>query len=68
MGEYGSVVFISGNYPFLTEITPHLVIIRLEESDYSGAAGLGVVMLLMSLAIVVLVNLVPYLSARRRLA
>jgi sulfate transport system permease protein len=68
VGEYGSIVFISGNMPYLTEITPHLIIMKLEEFDYVGAAGLGVVMLLMSLVIVTVVNLVPYLRARRRLA
>ena len=68
VGEYGSIVFISGNMPYLTEITPHLIIMKLEEFDYVGAAGLGVVMLLMSLVIVTVVNLVPYLTARRRLA
>jgi sulfate/thiosulfate transport system permease protein len=68
VGEYGSIVFISGNMPYLTEITPHLIIMKLEEFDYVGAAGLGVVMLLMSLVIVTAVNLIPYLTARRRLA
>jgi sulfate transport system permease protein len=68
VGEYGSIVFISGNMPYLTEITPHLIIMKLEEFDYVGAAGLGVVMLLMSLAIVSVVNFVPYLAARRRAA
>ena len=66
VGEYGSIVFISGNMPYLTEITPHLVIMKLEEFDYPGAAGLGLVMLVMSLLIVAVVNLVPYLAARRR--
>jgi sulfate transport system permease protein len=56
VGEYGSIVFISGNMPYLTEITPHLIIMKLEEFDYLGAAGLGVVMLLLSLAIVSSVN------------
>ena len=65
VGEYGSVVFISGNMPYLTEITPHLIIMKLEEFDYVGAAGLGVVMLLMSFFIVSMVNLVQYIAARR---
>ena len=68
VGEYGSIVFISGNMPYLTEITPHLIIMKLEEFDYVGAAGLGVVMLLMSLVIVLVVNFIPHLTARRRLA
>lgn len=66
VGEYGSIVFISGNMPGLTEITPQLIIIKLEEFDYVGAAGLGLVMLLMSFAIVATVNLVQYLTTRRR--
>jgi len=66
VGEYGSVVFISGgNMPYRTEITPHLIIIRLEEFDYAGAAGLGLVMLLVSFAIVVTVNLVQHFTAPR---
>jgi len=68
VGEYGSIVFISGNMPYLTEITPHLIIMKLEEFDYVGAAGLGVVMLLISFLIVSTVNLVPYLTMRRRKA
>ncbi len=66
VGEYGSIVFISGNMPYLTEITPHLIIMRLEEFDYVGAAGLGLVMLLMSFLIVGTVNLVQYIAARRQ--
>jgi sulfate transport system permease protein len=66
VGEYGSVVFISSMIPYLTEITPQLIIIKLEESDYVGAAGLGLVMLLMSFTIVVTVNTIQYFAGRRR--
>jgi len=66
VGEYGSIVFISSMIPYSTEITPQLIIIKLEEFDYVGAAGLGVVMLLMSFAIVATVNLVQYFSSTRR--
>ncbi|HQR24633.1 MAG TPA: sulfate ABC transporter permease subunit CysT, partial [Steroidobacteraceae bacterium] len=48
IGEYGSVVFISGNLPFKTEITPLLIVIKLEQFDYGGAAALGFIMLVMS--------------------
>ncbi len=48
VGEYGSVIFIAGNLPFKTEITPLLIVIRLEEFDYHGAAALGCVMLSVS--------------------
>jgi sulfate transport system permease protein len=66
VGEYGSIVFISSMIPFSTEITPQLIIIKLEEFDYVGAAGLGLVMLLMSFAIVGTVNLVQHLAANRK--
>jgi sulfate transport system permease protein len=65
VGEYGSIVFISSMIPYATEITPQLIIIRLEEFDYVGAAGLGVAMLLMSFTIVATVNLIQYFAARR---
>ncbi|MCE0484146.1 MAG: sulfate ABC transporter permease subunit CysT [Methylacidiphilales bacterium] len=68
VGEYGSIVFISGNMPYLTEITPHLIIMKLEEFDYVGAAGLGFIMLLMSFVIVATVNVVQYFANRRGLA
>jgi len=56
VGEYGSVVFISGNMPFRTEITPLLIISKLEQYDYTGAAGIGFVMLLASFVIVLVSN------------
>ena len=65
VGEYGSVVFISANLPFKTEITPVLIVSKLEQYDYQGAAAIGVVMLLMSLAILLLVNLIQRWSGRR---
>jgi len=66
VGEYGSIVFISSMIPYRTEITPQLIIIKLDESDYVGAAGLGLVMLLMSFAIVTTVNAIQYFAAHRR--
>lgn len=53
VGEYGSIVFISGNLPFRTEITPLLIVSKLEQYDYAGAAALGFSMLLVSFAILV---------------
>ena len=50
IGEYGSVVFISGNMPMQTEITPLLIITKLEQYDYAGATAIAVVMLLVSFA------------------
>jgi sulfate transport system permease protein len=56
VGEYGSIVFISGNIPFKTEITPLMIIQKLEQYDYPGAAAIGVVMLAASLLIVLIGN------------
>ena len=57
LGEYGSVIFISGNLPMKTEITPLLIVIHLEEFDYHGAAALGFVMLATSFVILLAINL-----------
>ncbi len=56
LGEYGSVVFISGNMPFKTEIAPVLIVSRLEEFAYAEATAIAVVLLAMSLAMLVVVN------------
>jgi len=65
VGEYGSVVFIAGNRPMQTEITPLLIITKLEQYDYRGATALAVVMLLGSFAILFLIQLVQRRLARR---
>ncbi len=65
VGEYGSVVFISGNLPFQTQITPMLIISKLEDYDYTGAAGLGFVMLLASFAILLVSNFLQAWNNRR---
>jgi sulfate/thiosulfate transport system permease protein len=56
VGEYGSVIFIAGNFPFISEITPVLIVIKLEEFDYVGAAGIGTGMLLVSLLVLLVLN------------
>lgn len=56
VGEYGSIVFISGNIPYKTEITPLMIFQKLEQYDYPGAAAIGVTMLAASLVIVVIGN------------
>lgn len=66
VGEYGSVTFISANIPNFTQITPQLILERLDGYDYVGAAGLGLAMLLLSFLIVGAVNLIQYLTDRRR--
>jgi sulfate transport system permease protein len=65
VGEYGSVVFISGNRPMSTEITPLLIITKLEQYDYRGATALAVVMLLGSFAVLLLLQLMQRQAARR---
>lgn len=56
VGEYGSVVFIAGNMPMKTEITPLLIITKLEQYDYAGATSLGVVMLVISFILLLTIN------------
>lgn len=65
VGEYGSVVFISGNMPFKTEITPLLIMTKLEQFDYAGAAALGVVMLVFSFVLLLIINLLQHWSHKR---
>ena len=57
VGEYGSVIFIAGNMPMVSEIAPLLIVTRLEQYDYAGAAAVGVAMLALSFAILLVVNL-----------
>jgi sulfate transport system permease protein len=63
VGEYGSVIFIAGNLPYVSEIAPLLIVIKLEEFDYQGATVIAVLMLLLSFAILFAVN-----KLQRRLA
>lgn len=64
VGEYGSVVFISGNLPFKTEIAPLLIVAQLEGYNYAGAAAIAVVMLALSLVLLVLANLAQARASR----
>jgi sulfate transport system permease protein len=57
LGEYGSVIFIAGNMPMISEIAPLMIVIRLEQMDYAGAAAIGLIMLMISFAVLVLLNL-----------
>jgi sulfate transport system permease protein len=66
LGEYGSVVFISGNLPNQTEIAPLLIVTRLQQFDYAGAAVIAVVTLLGSFAVLLLVNGLERWIRRRR--
>ncbi len=64
LGEYGSVVFISGNMPMKTEITPLLIITKLEQYDYAGATALAVVMLVVSFVMLLTINLLQWWGSR----
>jgi sulfate transport system permease protein len=65
VGEYGSVVFIAGNKYMKTEITPLLIIFKLEEYDYAGAAALGFVMLAISFVMLLAINLLQVWGRKR---
>lgn len=65
IGEYGSVIFIAGNMPFVSEITPLLVITKLEQFDYAGAAAIGLAMLTISFFLILVINLLQRWQARR---
>jgi sulfate transport system permease protein len=65
LGEYGSIVFISGNMPLKTEIVPLLIMTKLEQFDYKAASAIAVVFLLVSFAIVFIVNLVQLHSRKK---
>jgi sulfate/thiosulfate transport system permease protein len=67
IGEYGSVVFISGNMPMKTEIVPLLIITKLEQYDYAGATAVALVMLVASFTLLLAINLLQW-AARRRAA
>lgn len=66
VGEYGSVVFISGNMPMRTEITPLLIITKLEQYDYAGATAIAVVMLMASFVFLLAINLLQRWSGNRQ--
>ena len=65
LGEYGSVIFIAGNMPMVSEITPLLIITRLEQYDYGGATAIAVVMLVASFILLLAINLLQAWTRRR---
>jgi len=65
VGEYGSVIFIAGNMPMISEITPLLIITKLEQYDYAGATALAVVMLIISFVLLLVINGLQLWSRRR---
>jgi sulfate transport system permease protein len=64
LGEYGSIVFISGNLPFQTEIAPTLVVMRLDQFDYTGAISVALVLLIFSFALLLTLNTLQGWAAR----
>ena len=65
VGEYGSVIFIAGNIPMVSEITPLMIITKLEQYDYAGATSIAVVMLLVSFALLLAINGLQAWTAKR---
>jgi sulfate transport system permease protein len=66
LGEYGSVIFIAGNMPMISEITPLLIITKLEQYDYAGATAIAVVMLAASFVMLLVINLLQAWSRKRQ--
>ena len=64
LGEYGSVIFIAGNMPMRSEITPLLIMIKLEQFDYAGAAAIALVFLLASFSLLLLINVLSWRRGR----
>ena len=65
VGEYGSVIFIAGNLPMVSEIAPLMIITKLEQYDYSGATSIAVVMLFLSFILLLIVNTLQAWTAKR---
>ena len=65
IGEYGSVIFIAGNIPYVSEIAPLLIIIRLQEFDYAGATAIATIMLAISFVLLLAINLLQTWTRRR---
>ena len=66
LGEYGSVIFIAGNMPMISEITPLLIITKLEQYDYAGATAIAVVMLVAAFVLLLAINLLQAWTRRRQ--
>ncbi len=65
VGEYGSVIFIAGNIPYVSEIAPLLIVIRLQEFSYAGATAIATVMLAISFILLLAINLLQAWARRR---
>jgi sulfate transport system permease protein len=65
LGEYGSVIFIAGNMPMVSEITPLIIISKLEQYDYAGATAVACAMLITSFALLLLINALQHWQRQR---
>ena len=65
VGEYGSVIFVAGNLPFVSQIAPLLIVIKLEEFDYAGATAIATLMLAISFAALLVINIIQARARRR---
>jgi len=65
IGEYGSVIFIAGNMPYISEISPLLIVAKLEQYDYAGATAIALAMLLISFALLLAINVLQWWTSRR---
>ena len=68
LGEYGSVIFIAGNMPYVSEIVPLVIIIKLEQFDYAGATAVALVMLIASFMMLFVINWLQKWTRMRRVA
>ena len=68
VGEYGSVIFIAGNLPMVSEVTPLVIVTKLEQYDYAGASAIGAVMLLVSFALLLAINALQARTGEQRVA
>jgi sulfate/thiosulfate transport system permease protein len=66
LGEYGSVIFIAGNMPMVSEVTPLIIITKLEQYDYAGATAVAVVMLITAFVLLLIINYLQWWARRRR--
>ena len=64
VGEYGSVIFIASNLPFVSEIAPLLIVIRLEEHNYAGATAIAAIMLVISFSMLLVINVLQAWSRK----
>jgi sulfate transport system permease protein len=65
VGEYGSVIFIAGNMPYVSEVVPLLIITKLEQYDYAGATAIGMTMLVLSFVLLLIINSLQWWVRRR---